>query len=167
MNYQQDHITFIAQTCRFKVNRHLIEKHDNYLSALARLPQNIFDDFTKENGATVIIPGSHKWSDNRVPDKNKDKLVPAVMKKGSCLCLLSTTWHAGGQNMTNKPRLAISNQHCEPYIRPQENQILSVPFKMVKDLDPRLQSMIGYSIHYPFIGHSNGMHPLRAIESKL
>lgn len=125
------------------------------------------DDFTKENGATLIIPGSHKWGDNRVPDKNKDKLVPAVMKRGSCVCILSTTWHAGGPNTTNKSRLAISNQHCQPFIRPQENQFLSVPFKMVKDLDPRLQSMMGYSIHYPFIGHSNGMHPLRAIDSKL
>ena len=57
MNYQQDHITFIAQTCRFKVNRHLIEKHDNYLSALARLPQNIFNDFTKAIGQQLYFWG--------------------------------------------------------------------------------------------------------------
>eukprot|EP01084_Bolivina_argentea_P251141 421093_1 len=125
------------------------------------------DDFTEENGATVVIPGSHKWDNNRVPNRNIDTLIPVVMNKGSCVCLLSTTWHAGGANKTNKSRLAISNQHCQPFIRPQENQILSVPFHMVKALDYRLQSMCGYSIHYPFIGHSNGMHPLRALESKL
>ena len=125
------------------------------------------DDFTKENGATVLIPGSHKWDNKRVPNRAIDKLVPAVMPKGSCVCLLGTLWHGGGKNITNKPRLAISNQHCEPFIRPQENQFLSVPFDTIKKIDPRLQSMCGYSIHYPFIGHSNGMHPLRAIDAKL
>lgn len=53
MNYQQDYITVIAQTDRFKVNRHLIEKHDNYFSALARWPQNRFNDFTKKNEIIV------------------------------------------------------------------------------------------------------------------
>mmetsp|Transcript_44897 Transcript_44897/g.40157 ORF Transcript_44897/g.40157 Transcript_44897/m.40157 type:complete len:89 (+) Transcript_44897:311-577(+) len=88
------------------------------------------------------------------------------MKK-SCVCLLSTTWHGCGTNMTDKLRLAITNQHCEPFIRPQENQMLSALFEKVKELDPRLQSIVGYSIHYPFIEHSTGMHPLRAIQSKL
>lgn len=128
------------------------------------------DDFTKENGATMFIPGSHKWGDSKSPSsKDFEEIgMSAIMPAGSCLCMLSTLWHCGGRNKTkNKSRLAITNQHCEPFIRPQENQFLSVPFDIIDKLDPRIQSMLGYSIHYPFIGHSDGLHPKKALPKLL
>ena len=127
------------------------------------------DHFTKENGATMIIPGSHKWDDSRAATvKDLETIaIPAVMPSGSCLCMVSTLWHCGGRNTTNKARLAISNQHCQPFIRPQENQFLSVPLDIVQKLDKRIQNMIGYSIHFPFIGHSDGLHPKKSIQKLL
>jgi len=124
------------------------------------------DQFTKENGATRVFPDSHTWPQGRTPTKD-DPIIPMEMKPGSALILLSTTWHAGGANSTDRNRLAITAQFCQPWIRTQENQFLSVPFDMVLHLPPKLQSMLGYSIHFPFIGHSNGLHPLKALKNKL
>jgi ectoine hydroxylase-related dioxygenase (phytanoyl-CoA dioxygenase family) len=55
-------------------------------------------DFTAENGATLVIPGSHRWDDDRKPDRSE--AIPAVMKAGSALMFLGSTYHGGGQNRT-------------------------------------------------------------------
>ncbi|ETO26568.1 phytanoyl-CoA dioxygenase (PhyH) family protein [Reticulomyxa filosa] len=113
----------------------------------------------------TINKESHLWDDNRIPGKD-DPTVAMEMKPGSALLLLSTTWHGGGPNSTSHPRLAVTAQFCQPWIRPQENQFLSVPFDMVLKMHPKIQSLLGYSIHFPFIGHSNGLHPLKALKHK-
>ena len=67
------------------------------------------DDFTIENGATVIYKGSHKWGD-KLPD---DDDVPdrAVMKAGSVIVYFGTLWHGGGPNLSkDKQRLAVTAQ---------------------------------------------------------
>jgi len=107
----------------------------------------------------VAYPGSHLWGDHDPPEGAM--VVKCVMPAGSVVIFLSTFWHGGGPNTSSNSRLAISSQYCEPWLRPQENQILNVPFAVVKTLHPTLRSLIGYSIHPPFIGHANGLHPLR------
>lgn len=124
------------------------------------------DDFTADNGSTVVVPNSHVWGDDRVPDPAKDTIIPAVMKRGSAICFLSTTWHGGGANTSNGPRLALTAQYVEPYARPQENQFLLVPHERVLQMPRRLQSLLGWSIHPPFIGFANGEHPLKRIDPK-
>jgi ectoine hydroxylase-related dioxygenase (phytanoyl-CoA dioxygenase family) len=120
------------------------------------------DPFTSTNGATVIFPGSHKWGADRLP-KIEDGM-PCVMDAGDAVFFLSTLWHGGGSNRTsNANRMAVTFQYCQPFIRPQENQFLSVPFATAKQLPPQIQSLLGYSVHPPFIGHSNGLHPLKAL----
>lgn len=57
------------------------------------------DPFTLENGATHLIPGSHKWGQDRFPDSSKDQVVRAVMPKGSVILFVSTIWHAGGEGV--------------------------------------------------------------------
>jgi ectoine hydroxylase-related dioxygenase (phytanoyl-CoA dioxygenase family) len=119
--------------------------------------------FTADNGSTVLIPRSHLWGDELPPTDCKP--VPCVMPAGSVVIFLSTLWHGGGANSTaNCKRLAMSTQYCQPFIRPQENFQLETPFHVAKKLSPRLQSLIGYSIHPPFIGHANGQHPLKHLD---
>ena len=51
--------------------------------------------------------------------------------------------------------------------RPQENQLLAVDDKVTMRLHPRIQRMMGLSIHPPFIGMADGMHPAKAFQARL
>jgi hypothetical protein len=120
------------------------------------------DDFTESNGATALIPGSHTWGEQEFG--SADQCVPAVMSAGSAIFFLGTTIHGGGANRSNKARLAVTCQYCEPYLRQQENFTLSVAKDRVREMSPELISMLGYSISPPFMGMVDGVHPKRLLE---
>lgn len=124
------------------------------------------DNFKAENGATVVIPGSHSWDDNcPAPKVMKEMAIPAELAIGSCVFFSGTLWHWGGANVSiDTNRCAFTAQYCQPWVRQQENMMMSVPFDQVHELPEAIQSMIGYSIHPPFIGHVDGRHPLKAAE---
>ncbi|WP_040815902.1 phytanoyl-CoA dioxygenase family protein [Nocardia concava] len=119
------------------------------------------DDFTAENGATDIIPGSHLW-DDRLPDDSARE--PVVMRSGSCVFFVGTLWHGGGANRSANSRLALTAQYCEPWLRPQEAFTLSMTRDTVRAVSEDIRRMLGYSIHPPFIGQVDGMHPKRLLE---
>lgn len=118
------------------------------------------DDFTEDNGATRIVPGSHRW-DGEEPDESAAK--PVIMPAGSLLIFLGTLYHGGGENRSAGTRLGLTIQYCPPWARQQENFILGVPAGDVPKLSTRLQELIGYGIHPPFMGHVDGRHPLKAL----
>lgn len=122
------------------------------------------DDFTEDNGATVVIPGSHAWGQDR--RGRWEEAIPAVIPAGSVLFFLGTTWHGGGENRSDKPRLAVTCQYCEAYLRQQENFLLELSREVVRELSPELRSLIGYSIMPPFMGMVDGKHPLRLLEEE-
>ncbi|MFG1793300.1 phytanoyl-CoA dioxygenase family protein [Nocardia sp. NPDC049149] len=119
------------------------------------------DDFTADNGATDIIPGSHRWA-HRMPED--DEREPVVMQAGSCVFFLGTLWHGGGANRSTQQRLALTAQYCEPWLRPQEAFTLSMTRDTVRAVSEDIRRMLGYSIHPPFIGQVDGMHPKRLLE---
>ncbi|MFI7001969.1 phytanoyl-CoA dioxygenase family protein [Nocardia sp. NPDC050175] len=119
------------------------------------------DDFTADNGATDIIPGSHLWG-HRMPEESERE--PVVMKAGSCVFFVGTLWHGGGANRAQHPRLALTAQYCEPWLRPQEAFTLSTTRDTVRAVSEDIRRMLGYSIHPPFIGQVDGMHPKRLLE---
>jgi len=120
------------------------------------------DDFTEDNGATVTIPGSHRWGEERYPQAG-DVSVQAVMPAGSCILFLGNLFHGGGENYSGASRLAFTAQYCEPWLRTQENYFLSVSRETAARLSEDMKRLLGYSIHPPFMGMSNGMHPKRAL----
>ena len=120
------------------------------------------DDFTEDNGATVAISGSHLWGEDRVPQP-EDERVKAVMKAGSCILFVGNLWHGGGENRSGADRLALTAQYCEPWARTQENYFLAVSPETVASVSENIRRMLGYSIHPPFIGMVNGMHPKRTL----
>jgi ectoine hydroxylase-related dioxygenase (phytanoyl-CoA dioxygenase family) len=147
------------------------------------------DAFTAENGATQILIGSHAWSDAEVvtkissvdfttapPDARvprpegalpagwSDRVCNVTMPAGSVIVFLGTLVHRGGANRSAAPRLAFSNQYCQPWARQQENFFLSIPPERVRAMSPRVQQMLGYGIHPPFMGHADGVHPLRFVD---
>jgi len=120
------------------------------------------DDFTGENGCTVAIPGSHRWGCDRFPE-DSDPRVSAVMPAGSCILFLGNLWHGGGANYSGASRLAVTAQYCEPWLRTQENYFLSVSRETAARVSENIRRMLGYSIHPPFAGMCDGMHPKRAL----
>lgn len=120
------------------------------------------DDFTADNGATVIIPGSHAWSGDRVPQPS-DLHMPVVMKAGSCCLFSGNLWHGGGANNTQKSRRGFIMVFTQPWLRTLENHFLSIPFTTVAHLAPRIQSVLGYSLHHPFVGQVDFGHPLKKL----
>ncbi len=120
------------------------------------------DDFTADNGATVVIPKSQTWGDDR--EGLREEAIPAVMPAGSVIFFLGTTWHGGGQNTSDAARFGVTHQYCEAYVRQQENYLLELSKERVREMSPELQSLVGYNIFPPFMGMVNGMHPLRIVE---
>jgi len=121
------------------------------------------DDFTVENGATRVVPGSHRWTD-RIP-VDPDETVPVTMPAGSVLFIVGSLWHGGGENRTDRPRLGVLLEYAAGWLRQQENHVLAVPPEIVRTLPERLQELIGYGIHPPFVGYVDGRHPRRLLES--
>lgn len=120
-----------------------------------------FDDFTKANGATRLIPKSHTWT-GRAPNAS-DKLIYAEMPAGSVMFYPGNAWHGGGANTTATPRLGVILEYVAAWLRPQENHILAVPREVTEALPERLQELLGYNIYPPFVGYVDGRHPRRYV----
>jgi len=100
-------------------------------------------EFTKENGATQVVPGSHTWDKNREP--LPEEIAYAEMKPGSVFLYTGTVLHGGGENLTDSHRLGVFIHYSLSWLRQQENQYLSCPAEIAKTLDPKLRSLMGYS----------------------
>ncbi len=123
------------------------------------------DDFTGTNGSTQVIPGSHQWGDVAPADENDSRQLSCEMPAGSAVLFLGTLWHGGGANESPAPRLAVTAQYCEPYLRQQENFSLSIPPARVAECSEDIKRMLGYSIHSSFMGMVDGKHPKRLLEA--
>jgi ectoine hydroxylase-related dioxygenase (phytanoyl-CoA dioxygenase family) len=119
-------------------------------------------DFTEENGATRLIPGSHKREEPPNPLERYDTIA-AEMPKGSVLVWVGSLWHGGGANTTDARRVGIAMNYCAGYIRQQENQQLGIPPELVKTFPRRLQELVGYSVYNGLIGHIDKQHPAKVV----
>jgi ectoine hydroxylase-related dioxygenase (phytanoyl-CoA dioxygenase family) len=122
-------------------------------------------DFTEENGATRLIPGSHLRSEAPNPLEHYDTIA-AEMTKGSVLVWVGSLWHGGGANVTDQRRVGIAMNYCAGYIRQQENQQLGIPPQLVRQFPRRLQELIGYSVYNGLIGHIDKQHPAKFVLRK-
>ena len=100
-------------------------------------------DFTKENGATQVVPGSHKWDKDRLPQDHEIEF--AEMKAGSVFIYTGSVMHGGGANKTSENRMGIFLHYAPNWLRQEENQYLSCPPEIAKDLEPELRDLLGYS----------------------
>jgi ectoine hydroxylase-related dioxygenase (phytanoyl-CoA dioxygenase family) len=120
------------------------------------------EDFTAANGATRVVPGSHRWVDE-VPGPGTET-VPVEMPAGSALIYLGSLWHGGGANTTDRARIGVVLHYGLAWLRSVENHVLAVPPAVVAGLSPRLQELLGYNISSAFIGYVDGRHPRKLLE---
>ena len=121
------------------------------------------DDFTAQNGGTLIVPESHRWGNEGPPPDVE--VVHLEMPAGSVALYPGTLWHAGGANVTDHFRLGISIQYVLSWARQQESYLLAMPPDAVKAVSPRLRELLGYSIGPAFMGHVDGRHPEKLVSS--
>jgi ectoine hydroxylase-related dioxygenase (phytanoyl-CoA dioxygenase family) len=103
-------------------------------------------DFTRDNGATAVVPGSHRWPRGRKPQE--DELAYAEMPAGSAVIYLGSTVHAGGTNtLADFWRRGIHMSFCLGWLRTEENNLLATPPEMALNLSVRAQQLLGYGVH--------------------
>ncbi len=108
-------------------------------------------DFTKENGATHVVPGSQEWP--LTEQARHDQSIQANMSKGSVLLYTGTVIHGGGANTGNSPRLGLNITYCLGWLRTEENMMLSCPPEIAKDMPQELTDLLGYTMGNYALGY--------------
>ena len=108
-------------------------------------------DFTRENGATQVVPGSTNWPDDQRP--TEEEIGNAEMKAGSVLVYTGSLFHSGGENTSSGDRIGINITYTLGWLRQEENQYLSCPPEIAKHLEPKLQALIGYQLGSYALGY--------------
>lgn len=101
-------------------------------------------EFSDENGATRVIPGSHKWADFNENGTPEDT-IPAEMEVGDACFITGKVVHGGGANRTkDSTRRGITLVFQCSYLTPEEAYAFNVPKEIARTLSPRGQRMIGF-----------------------
>ncbi len=114
-------------------------------------------DFTVENGATQVVPGSHTWDEAREAEPHE--VCQAVMPRGSVLLYTGSVIHGGGENRSSAPRVGMNITYCLGWLRTEENQYLSCPPDVACTLDPALQELLGYTMGSYALGYFSPPQP--------
>ena len=114
-------------------------------------------DFTRENGATWLVPGSHLWDDGRTPQA--EEVIQAEMPAGSMLIYNGSVYHAGGANQSNGARFGCAIQYSLGWLRQEENQYMAVPPELARTFPRRLQELMGYDMATVNLGMVDHKHP--------
>jgi len=108
------------------------------------------DDFTQENGTTRVLVGSHRHKHYLSPDEAG--VVQAAMPRGSALFYMGSTWHGGGANRSDRPRMGLINTYALGWLRQEVNMYLTVPLAIAKTYPPLIRKLLGYARHSSYLG---------------
>ena len=108
-------------------------------------------DFTFENGATQVVPGSQTWDDDRRP--KPEEITYAEMTKGSALLYTGSVFHGGGANQSDGERIGMNLTYSLAWLRQEENQYLACPPEIAKDLPRDVQDLLGYTLGSYALGY--------------
>ena len=101
-------------------------------------------EFTAQNGATRVVPGSHRWDWDRTPQDHE--ITQAVMPRGSVMFYTGSVIHSGGENRSNADRIALNLTYSNAWLRQEENQYMSCPPEIAAGFDPELRALLGYTM---------------------
>ena len=125
-------------------------------------------DFTVDNGATRVIPGSHKVFDKQGADYTEADEARAVMPKGSAFFYTGKVYHSAAPNNSEMIRQGINITYAVGWVRQEENQYLSTPLEIAKTLDDDILKVMGYQMGGLAMGYlSDFLDPLAAVRPEL
>jgi ectoine hydroxylase-related dioxygenase (phytanoyl-CoA dioxygenase family) len=122
-------------------------------------------DFTRANGGTHVVPGSHRFN-CRPARGDKAESFQVEMSAGSVLFYHAGLWHGGGANNTSQRRLAIVVNYCAGFLRQEECQLLAIPREQVAQFTPRLRNLVGYGTYRGLLGHVDQQNPEVLVDSE-
>ncbi len=103
-------------------------------------------DFTRGNGATRVVPGSHLWDDDREPLPHE--ITFAEMEATSVLVYSGSVIHGGGRNETQEHREGLLLHNTLNWLRQEENQYLACPPHIAQHFSPELRELLGYKAYF-------------------
>jgi ectoine hydroxylase-related dioxygenase (phytanoyl-CoA dioxygenase family) len=122
-------------------------------------------DFSEANGATRVIPGSHRWDDKLRP--GYEETIPAEMTKGSVLVYVGSLYHGGGANRSSATRMGINVGYTLSWLRPEENQYLACPPEVARTLPEDLAKLAGYRKGAYALGYFGDVQdPMEAVHGR-
>ena len=117
----------------------------------------MLDDFTPENGATRVVPGSHREAKQPPFTVSDDLTTPVCGPAGTAMVFDGRLWHQTGRNTTaGEHRHGILAYYCRPFMRQQENWFLSLDPGVLERATPELRHLLGYDNHLS-LGMVDGM----------
>jgi hypothetical protein len=123
------------------------------------------NDFTEANGATRVIPGSHRWEDKLRP--SVDDTIAAEMPKGSVLLYVGSLYHGGGANDSSASRRGVNVGYTLSWLRQEENQYLACPPEVARELPEDLARLAGYRRGAYALGYYGDLHdPFDAVRGE-
>ena len=108
-------------------------------------------DFTQNNGATQVVPGSLDWPDDR--KAQPEEICQAVMSAGSVLLYTGGLFHGGGENCSTSDRIGVNLTYTLGWLRQEENQYLSCPPEIAREFSAEMQDMLGYTMGQYAMGY--------------
>jgi ectoine hydroxylase-related dioxygenase (phytanoyl-CoA dioxygenase family) len=122
-------------------------------------------DFTERNGATRVIPGSHRFDDGlRFDEKDTE---PAEMLAGSVLLYTGAVYHGAGANRSDETRTGLNLTYARAWLRQEENQYLAVPPETARELPESLLRLMGYARGAYALGYVDDLRdPLDALRGR-
>jgi ectoine hydroxylase-related dioxygenase (phytanoyl-CoA dioxygenase family) len=100
-------------------------------------------DFSAENGATRVIPGSHRYAERL--KFVEEQTEPAEMSAGSVLFYTGSLYHGGGANRSQTVRRGLNLTYNLAWLRQEENQYLACPLEVARTLPEPLLRLMGYA----------------------
>lgn len=105
------------------------------------------DAFTKENGGTFVVPGSHATEERPGDTEMLERAVQLTGAAGTVALFDSNIWHAAAPNRTSAPRWALTLTFTRPFMKQQ----IDYPRLLgeAAPADERLRQLLGYNARVP------------------
>lgn len=126
------------QTFHRDFPRHL----NGYMASLNTL--FCIDDFTAENGGTIVVPGTHQRAERPSDAFLESAAQPVEAPAGSVIVFDSTLWHAAGRNASDRDRLGINQQFTRSFIKQQVDYVRALGDDYVQRQGDRTQQLLGW-----------------------